>query len=99
MSEITEEEFWNRMIEPDPFIIKDNFGMRKIWYNDQGQLHRENDLPGEIWYDRDGNIEREYFFKKGKIHRIGAPAEIWYNRNGNIEEERWYQNGIRQRTI
>jgi len=95
MSDITEDQFWNTLNEPEPEI--EIFHTFKIyyWYNEQNKIHRENDLPAEIWYCKDRFIYRKIWYQNGKMHRVDGPAMIWYhsNSNGNIEEEYWYLNG------
>jgi len=43
-----EEAMWNRLKEPAPII--DKYGNRR-WYNKEGKLHRENDMPAVIRKD------------------------------------------------
>jgi len=44
----SEQDMWNRLKEPAPEI--DQFGTQ-CWYNKDGKLHRENDMPAIIWKD------------------------------------------------
>jgi len=54
-----EEAMWNRLKEPAP--IMDGWGT-KSWYNKDGKLHRDNDLPAVIY--KDGI---KYWFKNGNL--------------------------------
>jgi hypothetical protein len=65
-------------------IIK-RFGDR-IWYNDMGQIHREDGAAVEY---RDGS--RKWYID-GKLHREDGPAIE--NVNG---DKQWYINGKRHR--
>ena len=57
MSDITEDDFWNALNEPEPVIITNGRGEKKYrWYNEKDELHRENDLPAAIWYTKNDLI-------------------------------------------
>jgi len=60
----------------------DNY--RTQWFNEKGQLHREDDLPANE--TKDGFYKA--WHKEGKLHRVGNPARVWSN--GNNE---WYIEG------
>jgi hypothetical protein len=62
----------------NPIIDKNGI---KRWFNDAGQLHRE-DGPAEI---RDGN---SIWCINGKLHRVDGPAIEW-----NDGTKEWYING------
>lgn len=60
-----------------------------FFYNEKGELHRENDQPAYILYGDDDTIPTFAFFKNGLIHRNDLPAtheqhsnEITYQQNG-----------------
>ena len=54
------------------------------WRNQNGQLHRDSDLPAKIWAD--GTIQ---WFQNGQLHHDGdKPA--WIDAYGRLE---WWQNG------
>jgi antitoxin component YwqK of YwqJK toxin-antitoxin module len=54
------------------------------WYNRDGQLHRNGDLPALI--DKDGN---QCWYKDGKLHRDGElPAVIYADGT-----QHWYKDG------
>ena len=95
MNNITEIEFWNKLNEPEPVISEiARFDMYvHTWYNDEGQLHRENDLPAVIWYRRDGSVFKKCWYQNDRLHRIGDPAMILYRKNGSIEREYRHLNG------
>jgi len=79
MSDITEDQFWQVLNEPEPIIRSYPDGTKSYtWYNEQGERHRENDLPAEIWYDPDGSIYTKRWFKNGVSYRKNGPAQIWY---------------------
>ena len=98
MANITKNDFWHALTEPEPIIkiYPDGIKIYK-WYNNKGKLHRDNDLPAQIWYKEDVTLIEKHWFQNGKKHRIGGPATIWYDRKGNIEEECWYQYGKKHR--
>ena len=94
MTDITKDQFWNMLNEPEP-VIKSNSDGSKIymWYNEQGKRHRENDLPGVIWYRDNGFIFRKEWCQHGMMHRIDGPAVICYDEDGKISKQCWYLNG------
>ena len=51
----------------------DEFG-NKRWYNDKGELHRENDLPAVEWTDGS-----KAWCLNGKLHRENGPAVEYAN--------------------
>jgi hypothetical protein len=57
------------------------------WYNEDGQLHRENDKPALVY--KNGN---QFWFKNGKRHRENGPAVIYHN-----GDQYWYLKGRRHR--
>jgi hypothetical protein len=65
----------------------DNYGT-KIWRNENGMLHRNNDLPTIECATGD----KEWYIN-GKRHRLGGLPAIEYA-NG---EKHWYENGKRHR--
>jgi hypothetical protein len=65
-------------------------GTLSTWYNDKGQLHRE-DGPAWIQHNHDGHIF-EAWYKNDIYHRVGAPASI-IRRNDLVIGETWYENG------
>ena len=94
MTDITKDQFWGVLNEPEPEIAFNSYNYKVYsWYNENGQLHRDNDLPARIWYYRNGNSQQKIWYRNGKRHRVDGPAEIWYDRKGNIEEKCWYLNG------
>ena len=96
MPDITENDFWNMLNEPEPVITTFYDGSKSYyWYNKKGQLHRENDLPAVIRYTRDGSVSEKAWFINGKYHRIGDPARIDYITYGSIGGKYWFQNGKR----
>jgi len=93
MSYITKEDFWHALNEPEPKITIDSHFKIYCWYNEEGLLHRDNDLPAQIWYRGDDYIISKVWYQNGELHRDNdLPAEIWYRENGNIREKSWYQN-------
>jgi len=72
---------WNRLKEPAP--ITTEFGTKR-WFNNAGELHRENDLPAVIF--KNGT---KVWWKNGKRHRENdMPAII--REYGSKE---WFVNG------
>jgi hypothetical protein len=57
------------------------------WYNEDDQLHRENDKPALVY--KNGN---QFWFKNGKRHRENGPAVIYHNGS-----QYWYLKGRRHR--
>jgi len=63
----------------------DMYGTKR-WKNEDGKLHRDNDLPAVETLDGS-----KYWYKNGKLHREnGLPAieffdgeETWYDENGD----------------
>jgi len=65
-----------------------------IWKNEDGEIHRDFDLPAVIIYDEAGRVGIEQWSVKGRVHREGGqPAVIRYRENGQIRYERWSING------
>lgn len=58
-----------------------------MWYDEQGQLHRDDDLPA---IDHSGGMQNWY--QHGKLHRDGGPAIMYA---GGMQ--RWYQHGVLHR--
>jgi len=76
------EKSINFLLNYDPPTEINSEG-NKYWFQN-GQLHRENDLPAII--RKGGN---KYWFQNGQLHRENdLPAVIY--KNGN---KYWYQNG------
>jgi hypothetical protein len=70
----------------DDLPIINSYGTQE-WYN-EGELHRDGDLPAIILADGD-----QWWYKKGKFHRDGdLPAII----HGNGKQE-WFKEGKRHR--
>jgi len=76
-----QEAMWNRLKEPAPII--DEYGTLR-WYNKDGQLHRDNDLPAVIYLDG----YKEWWIN-GELHRENDMPAIIYE-DGSKE---WYING------
>jgi len=91
-TDITENDFWHVLNEPEPEIKIVLFGHKFYRYtNDKGHVHRDNDLPAKIWYFPNGNINEKQWYQYYKLHRIGGPAMIWYHHeDGSIKGK----NGI-----
>lgn len=66
----------------------------KCWYNKEGQLHRENDLPAVVFANG-----TQHWFRNGKLHRdskdqkgktlpavIAKGNKMWYS-NGNLHRD------------
>ena len=60
------------------------------WYNEKGELHRE-DGPAWIQNNHNGYIF-EAWYKNGVYHRVGGPASI-IRQNDRVTGETWYENG------
>jgi hypothetical protein len=70
------------------------FDTMEIWYNAEGQFHREGDKPAIIHHN--GSLQ---YWVNGAQHREFGPSVVskgysaWH-RNGELCEERWYnENG------
>jgi len=85
MSDITENDFWGALNEPDPEIkyLGDNI-MSKTWKNEEGVIHRET-WPAIIHYYSNGNVWIKIWHHYGKRHRINGPAVIWYSSDGKTK--------------
>jgi len=57
----------------------------KRWYNEAGELHRDNDLPAVIYYWGDVS-----WYQNGLRHRKAGLPAIEYNNGIKC----WYQNGF-----
>jgi hypothetical protein len=64
-------------------VTVDNYGAT-TWYNEEGQTHREGDLPAF-----ESNAGDKYWYIKDQLHREGGLPAIEYA-NGN---KFWYING------
>jgi len=69
---------------------------RLVYYNQQGQRHRE-DGPAVIWYNKGGSIGNEWYFINDQRHREDGPADISYNNDGSIFIESYYINDLMHR--
>jgi len=96
VTNITENEFWNTLNESEPKITILSLGSKIYrWYNQKGELHRENDLPAEIYYKKDGSIYRKLWHQNGELHRINGPAVIFYNTSNDSNYiEYFYLYGV-----
>ena len=68
-------------------ICKIDENGNKCWYNDKGDLHRENDLPALELVSGD-----KHWFLNGEMHRETGPACEYADGN-----KIWYLNGERHR--
>ena len=68
----------------------------KANFNENNQLHSENDEPARIDYCDNGEhtLYNEYWYSEGKMTRNGAPAMRAYNSRGKLIEEVFYQNNM-----
>ena len=66
--------------------LKTDLAGNKFWYNDNGQLHRE-DGPAIEYADG-----YKTWYLNGKLHREDGPAQEYYNGN-----KFWYLYGILHR--
>lgn len=79
----------------------DDIGLKadETWYDENGTVHREGDLPAYISYfykvSKTELIGETTWYKHGKVHReCDLPAKITFNENGSIKTEKWFQNNI-----
>lgn len=66
------------------------------WLDEDGNLHRDNDLPARIiHHDFYGGFDRHgiTWFKHGIEHRVNKASSVTHDNDGNITEERWMING------
>jgi len=48
----------------------------------------------KVTHRDDASVERELFWKEGRIHREGdRPAVVWYRADGSVEREAFYKEG------
>ncbi len=59
----------------------------QYWTNEEGQYHRDDDLPAVIWENG-----YQVWCQNGLYHRLDGPAVIWAN--GSQE---WFQHDLRHR--
>jgi len=65
----------------------------EYYFNENHQLHNENDKPAFIYYYPDGSLKEVKYFKENELHREGdKPAWIKYYPSGNIESEKYMHN-------
>lgn len=60
----------------------------EAWVNEEGVLHRDDDLPAVIWTNGD-----QFWYQNGELHRkdiTGEDLPAYIGVNGDQE---WYQNG------
>lgn len=85
----------------------------KRWYNEDGLLHRENDLPAEVYIPRlispsqeendDNDVPDlfEKYYRYGLLHRDGdLPAVIMISKDNTGRKhvmKKWYKNGMKHR--
>ena len=68
-----------------------------IYYDAEGNLHRE-DGPAVIeFYTNDQRLHRETWYKHGRKHRLDGPANIQYYHNNVISSKAWYVGGVNTR--
>jgi len=72
---------WNKLKEPAPII--DQYGTQR-WYNNAGELHRENDLPAVIFENG-----TKVWYKNGKRHRENDLPSVIFEDGGKS----WWTNG------
>lgn len=65
-----------------------------LWYNEDGQLHRENGPASQSFYP-DGRIRFEEWHLNGVLTRADGPAITWWYPNGNVESEQVFLDGVR----
>ena len=52
----------------------------------------------KVTHRDDASVERELFWKEGRIHREGdRPAVVWYRADGSVEREAFYKECQRHR--
>lgn len=92
------------LFQSDQFqITKTKDGVVFKWLQQDGRLHRDEDLPSWIKYNKEGQILYERWYQDGHQHRDhDRPAEIKYiytygNKQGWKQTEEWYQNGKKHR--
>jgi hypothetical protein len=52
-----------------------------------------DELPAEIIYYSNGQLQKQIWYKDGKIHRVNKPAVIYYNKAGEIEYQKYFDHG------
>ena len=61
-----------------------NFNSTMIWRNEDGEFHRENDLPAMIYSNGS-----KCWYKNGQFHRDNNLPAIIFSDGGKT----WYKNG------
>lgn len=77
--------------KPSRVTIRDS---RKIeeWFNEAGELHRENDLPALIIHNSHGIFRKEWYLN-GSL-QFNRASVIEYENNGTVSKEFWFnENG------
>jgi len=77
-----EQAMWNRLKEPAPII---SLTGTHRWYNKDGKLHRDNDLPAVIW--EDGS---KFWWVSGEKHRENDMPAVIYSDGYKT----WWVNGL-----
>lgn len=72
------------------------------WYDDEGLLHRDNDLPAEIYISKQNDkILIQRWYKHGVLHRDGdlpAVIKVEYDDEEVYEKYKiWYKDGLKHR--
>lgn len=68
----------------------------ETYQDEEGNIHRDNDLPAEIYYSNDVILKLKWYHH-GKLHREGdLPAVIrhTYGEINNTRTRKWYKHGI-----
>lgn len=73
----------------------------ETWYNDKGEIHRDNDEPAYIshFYKNNRLVSKMEWYKHGKVHRDDKPARTTFYESGSIETEKWFQNDVCTKTV
>jgi len=94
ISQIITEQYENQdpNREPDEEYITSQY-----WYDTNGKLHRDDDLPAVIFWFFDGTHHPSHmqWYQHGILTRVDdKPTTIQNDRNGNISQQEWNEAGF-----
>ena len=58
-----------------------------MFFNSDGQIHRDGNLPAIIWVDQHGRPKIEEYYKNGVLHRESGSPLVYYYGGEKVEKE------------
>lgn len=78
----------------NPIITYTKLGKQEHYYNEEQQLHRDNDKPAYVLYHRNGRVNIKEYYQNGKLHRHNNPARTIYDEEGKQIAVYYYIDGV-----